>query len=60
VGFGAAAVGRHAQPQATELLTSAQQAFGGGVGVTSVIAVVLMVAASVLVWATLRGKGAES
>ena len=58
---GATAVASHLpQPQATELLTSAQQAFGGGVGVTSVIAVVLMVAASVLVWVTLRGKGAES
>jgi DHA2 family multidrug resistance protein-like MFS transporter len=57
---GATAVASHLpQPRATELLTSAQQAFGGGVGVTSVIAVVLMVAASVLVWVTLRGKGAE-
>ena len=58
---GATAVAAHLpQPQATELLTSAQQAFGAGVGVTSVIAVVLMVAAAVLVWVTLRGKGAES
>ena len=40
--------------------SSAQQAFGAGVGVTSVIAVALMVAASVLVWVTLRGQGAES
>jgi len=48
------------QPQSAQLLESAQHAFGAGVGVTSVIAVVLMVAASVLVWVTLRGKGAES
>ena len=48
------------QPQAAELLASAQAAFGGGVGITSVIAIVLMVAAAGLVWVTLRGKGAES
>ncbi len=48
------------EPQAAQLLSSAQAAFGGGVGVTSVIAVVLMVAAAGLVWATLRGTGAES
>ena len=47
------------QPQAAQLLESAQQAFGAGVGVTSVIAVVLMVAASGLIWVTLRGKGTE-
>ena len=48
------------QPQAAQLLASARGAFGAGVGVTSVIAMVLMVAAAGLVWATLRGKGAES
>jgi hypothetical protein len=42
------------------LLESAQQAFGAGVGVTSVIAVVLMIAASALIWVTLRGKGSEA
>ena len=47
------------QPQAAQLLESAQHAFGAGVGVTSVIAVVLMVAASGLIWVTLRGKGTE-
>jgi DHA2 family multidrug resistance protein-like MFS transporter len=46
------------QPQAAQLLDSAQHAFGAGVGVTSVIAVVLMVAASVLVWVTLRDQRA--
>jgi DHA2 family multidrug resistance protein-like MFS transporter len=49
-----------AEPAAGQLLASAQLAFGAGVGVTSVIAVVLMVAAAGLVWITLRGKGAES
>ena len=48
------------QAQGTELLSSAQQAFGNGVGITSVIAMTLMVAAAGLVWVTLRGKGAES
>ncbi len=48
------------QPQASQLLSSAQDAFGAGVGVTSAIAVLLMVAAAALVWVTLRGKGAES
>jgi DHA2 family multidrug resistance protein-like MFS transporter len=58
---GATAVAAHLpQPQATELLSSAQQAFGTGVDVTSVIAMVLMVAAAGLVWMTLRGKGVES
>jgi DHA2 family multidrug resistance protein-like MFS transporter len=58
---GATAVAAHLpQPQAGQLLASAQQAFGGGVSVTSVIAVVLMVVAAALVWFTLRGKGAES
>jgi DHA2 family multidrug resistance protein-like MFS transporter len=46
------------QSQAAQLLDSAQHAFGAGVGVTSVIAVVLMVAASVLVWVTLRDQRA--
>ena len=46
------------QPQAAQLLDSAQHAFGAGVGVTSVIAVVLMVAASALVWVTLRDQRA--
>jgi MFS transporter, DHA2 family, multidrug resistance protein len=58
---GATAVAAHLpQPQAGQLLASAQQAFGGGVSVTSVIAVVLMVVAAALVWFTLRGKDAES
>jgi DHA2 family multidrug resistance protein-like MFS transporter len=58
---GATAVASHLQgPQATELLASAQQAFGNGVGITSAIAVGLMVAAAGLVWFTLRGQGAES
>ena len=48
------------EPQAAQLLSSAQAAFGGGVGMTSVIAVVLMLAAAGLVWATLRGTGTES
>ena len=48
------------EPTASHLLASAQQAFGAGVGVTTVIAVVLMVVAAGLVWVTLRGKGAES
>jgi DHA2 family multidrug resistance protein-like MFS transporter len=46
------------QSQSEQLLDSAQHAFGAGVGVTSVIAVVLMVAASVLVWVTLRDQRA--
>jgi DHA2 family multidrug resistance protein-like MFS transporter len=58
---GATAVAAHLPgQQSAELLTSAQQAFGAGVGITSVIAIVLMVAAAGLVWVTLRGKGAES
>jgi len=48
------------QAQGAQLLSSAQQAFGNGVGVTSVIAMALMIAAAGLVWVTLRGKGAES
>ena len=48
------------EPAAAQLLASAQHAFGGGVGLTSIIATVLMVAAAGLVWVTLRGKGAES
>jgi DHA2 family multidrug resistance protein-like MFS transporter len=58
---GATAVAAHLpQVQGAELLSSAQQAFGNGVGITSVIAMTLMVAAAGLVWVTLRGKGAES
>jgi DHA2 family multidrug resistance protein-like MFS transporter len=58
---GATAVAGHLpQSQATQLLSSAQQAFGNGVGITSVIAMTLMIAAAGLVWLTLRGKGAES
>ncbi|MET0864476.1 MAG: MFS transporter [Nakamurella sp.] len=60
LGGATAVAGQLAEPQATQLLSSAQQAFGNGVGVTSVIAMVLMVAAAGLVWVTLRGKGAES
>jgi DHA2 family multidrug resistance protein-like MFS transporter len=60
LGGATAVAGLLPQPQATQLLESARQAFGAGVGVTSVIAVVLMVAASVLVWVTLRGKGTEA
>ena len=58
---GATAVAAHLpQVQGAELLSSAQQAVGNGVGITSVIAMTLMVAAAGLVWVTLRGKGAES
>ncbi len=58
---GATAVARTLpQPQAAQLLSSAQDAFGAGVGATSTIAVVLMFAAAGLVVFTLRGKGAES
>jgi DHA2 family multidrug resistance protein-like MFS transporter len=60
LGGATAVAGQLTEPQASQLLSSAQQAFGAGVGVTSVIAVVLMVAAAGLVWMTLRGKGAES
>lgn len=59
LGGATAVAGRLPEPQAAQLISSAQDAFGAGVGVTSVIAVVLMVAAAGLVWLTLRCKGAE-
>ncbi len=47
------------EPQASQLLSSAQAAFGDGIGATSIIAVALMAAAAALVFLTLRGRGAE-
>jgi DHA2 family multidrug resistance protein-like MFS transporter len=47
-------------PQAAELLASAQQAFGSGVGITSVIAAAVMLAAAAMVWFALRGTRTES
>jgi DHA2 family multidrug resistance protein-like MFS transporter len=47
-------------PQATELLASAQQAFGSGVGTTSVIAAAVMLAAAAMVWFALRGTRTDS
>ena len=44
--------------QSQALLDSAQAAFGSGVGVTSLIGVVLMLGASVLALVTLRGARA--
>ena len=46
-------------PQAAELLGSAQQAFGSGVGITSAIAVVVMLGAAAMVWFALRSTRAE-
>ena len=46
-------------PQAAELLASAQQAFGSGVGITSVIAAAVMLAAAAMVWFALRGTRTE-
>jgi len=46
-------------PQAAELLGSAQQAFGSGVGITSAIAVVVMLGAAAMVWCALRSTRAE-
>lgn len=48
------------EPAATQLLDSARHAFDGGVVFTAAIAVGLVLAAAVLAWVTLRGKGAES
>jgi len=46
-------------PQAAELLASAQQAFGSGVGITSVIAAAVMLGAAAMVWFALRATRAE-
>ena len=46
-------------PQSAELLTSAQQAFGSGIGITSVIAAAVMLGAAAMAWIALRGTHAE-
>jgi DHA2 family multidrug resistance protein-like MFS transporter len=47
------------EPAASQLLASARHAFDSGVVFTAAIAVALVLSAAVLVWVTLRGKGAE-
>lgn len=48
------------EPAASQLLDSARHAFDGGVVFTAAIAVALVLSAAAVVWATMRGKGAES
>jgi DHA2 family multidrug resistance protein-like MFS transporter len=48
------------EPAASQLLASARHAFDSGMVFTAAIAVALVLSAAVLVWVTLRGKGAES